>query len=162
MVLKELEIENFRIFPYLNISFSDGINIISGMNGQGKTSILESIYYLALTKSFRTSNENNVISNNESSFNIRSKFISDRLSDIKIRLYYSIQEGKHLFVEKKEILKFSEYIGTVPSVVLTLDDLKLTLGGPQERRKFMDILISMPPHFGYGSRMDLQQNRILQ
>ncbi len=142
MVLKDLEIENFRIFPYLSISFSDGINIISGMNGQGKTSILESIYYFALTKSFRTTNDNNVVSKNKSHFSIASTFLSETSSDKKIRLYYSVHEGKHLFVAKKEILKFSEHIGTIPSVVLTLDDLKLTFGGPQERRKFLDILIS--------------------
>ena len=142
MILKELEIENFRIFPYLSISFSDGINIISGINGQGKTSILESIYYLALTKSFRTINDNNVISYNKNYFNIVSTFISDSSGGNQIRLYHSLSEGKHLFVEKKEILKFSEYIGTIPSVILTLDDLKLTYGGPQERRKFLDILIS--------------------
>ena len=142
MILKELEIENFRIFPYLSISFSDGINIISGINGQGKTSILESIYYLALTKSFRTVNDNNVVSYNKNHFNIVSKFFSDSTKDKKIRLYYSLSEGKHLFADKKEIVKFSEHIGTIPCVILTLDDLKLTYGGPQERRKFLDILIS--------------------
>jgi DNA replication and repair protein RecF len=142
MILKNLEIENFRLFSQIKINFDDEINIISGMNGQGKTSILESIYYLALTKSFRTSNDNHVISYNKSYFNTISNFTSKNSSNKKIRLFYSNQEGKHLFVNKKEILRFSEYIGTVPCVVLTLDDLKLIRGGPQERRKFIDILIS--------------------
>ena len=142
MILKNLEIENFRLFSQIKISFDDEINIISGMNGQGKTSILESIYYLALTKSFRTSNDNHVISYNKSYFNTISNFTSKKSSNKKIRLFYSNQEGKHLFVNKKEILKFSDYIGTVPCVVLTLDDLKLIRGGPQERRRFIDILIS--------------------
>ena len=142
MILKELEIENFRLFPYLKIYFSDGINIISGLNGQGKTSILESIYYLALTKSFRTSNDNHVISYNEEYFNIKSNFFSEEPSKKDIRLYYSTAEGKHVFVNKKEVIKFSEFIGTVPCVTLTLDNLKLTMGGPYERRRFLDILIS--------------------
>jgi DNA replication and repair protein RecF len=142
MILKELEIDNFRIFPYLKITFSDGINIISGLNGQGKTSILESIYYLALTKSFRTSNDNHVISYNKQHFNIKSEFISEKSDKKIIRIFHSSSEGKHLFINKKEVFKFSEYIGTVPCVILTLDDLKLTLGGPQERRRFLDILIS--------------------
>ena len=142
MVLKELEIENFRIFPYLKIEFSDGINIISGKNGQGKTSILESIYYLALTKSFRTSNDNFVVSYTKDHFSIKSIITSENSPDLKIRIYFSDSEGKHLFVNKKEITKFSEYIGKVPSVILTLDDLRLIKGGPQERRKFIDILIS--------------------
>jgi DNA replication and repair protein RecF len=142
MILRELEIENFRLFPYLKIKFSDGINIISGMNGQGKTSILESIYYLALTKSFRTSNDNHVISYNQKHFNIKSDFVSKNSERKNIRIFHSSSDGKHLFINKKEMLKFSEYIGTVPCVILTLDDLKLTMGGPQERRRFLDILIS--------------------
>jgi len=142
MILKELEIENFRLFPYLKIKFSDGINIISGMNGQGKTSILESIYYLALTKSFRTSNDNHVISYTKKHFNVKSNFISGKSDTQAIRIFHSSSEGKHLFIDKKKILKFSDYIGTVPCVILTPDDLKLTLGSPQERRRFLDILIS--------------------
>jgi DNA replication and repair protein RecF len=142
MILNVLEIENFRLFPYLKIEFSDGINIISGLNGQGKTSILESIHYLALTKSFRTSNDNHVISYNREYFNIKSVFISGDSDKKSIRIYHSTSERKHLFVNQKEVLKFSEYIGTVPCVTLTLDNLKLTFGGPQERRRFLDILIS--------------------
>jgi DNA replication and repair protein RecF len=142
MILKELEIENFRLFPYLKIEFSDGINIISGMNGQGKTSILESIYYLALTKSFRTSNDNHVISYDKNHFNIKSNFLSGDSDKKFIRVFHSSSEGKHLFINRKEVLKFSEYIGMVPCVTLTLDNLKLTMGGPLERRRFLDILIS--------------------
>jgi DNA replication and repair protein RecF len=166
MILKELEIENFRLFPYLKIEFSDGINIISGLNGQGKTSILESIYYLALTKSFRTSNDNHVISYNNDHFNIKSDFSSGESDKKNIRIYHSHLEGKHLFVNKKEVLKFSEYIGTVPCVTLTLDNLKLTLGGPLERRRFLDILISQisPVYLGdlkMYKRTVLQRNTLL-
>ena len=100
MILKELEVENFRIFPNLHIKFSDGINIISGMNGQGKTSILESIYYLALTKSFRTSNDNHVISYNKKHFNIKSDFVTGEKEKKIIRVFHSSAEGKHLFVNK--------------------------------------------------------------
>lgn len=142
MVLTELEINNFRLFPHLKIRFSDGINIISGLNGQGKTSILESIYYLALTKSFRTSSDTQVIYDDKKNFDVIGNFSSSSAQNKQIRLFCSESEGKHLFINKKEVLKFSEYIGTVPCVVLTLDDLKLTLGGPNERRKFLNILIS--------------------
>jgi DNA replication and repair protein RecF len=142
MVLKYLEIENFRNFVHLKSDFDSGINIISGKNGQGKTSILESIYYLALTKSFRTANDNHVISHEKKHFNIISLFSPLNFPDKQIRLYFASHEGKHLFVNKKEVQKLSEYIGTVPCVILTLDDLRLTMGGPQERRRFLDILIS--------------------
>ena len=143
MILKYLQLINFRNFEHLKIEFDSGINIISGRNGQGKTSILESIYYLALTKSFRTSNDNNVISYDKNHFDITSSVITLLYNQEKqFRLYYALKEGKHLFIEKKEVKKFSEYIGTLPCVILTLDDMRLTMGGPQERRKFLDILIS--------------------
>jgi len=143
MILKYLELKNFRNFENLQIEFDNGINIISGRNGQGKTSILESIYYLALTKSFRTSNDNNVISYDKNHFNIISSVITHLYNqDKQLRLYYAAKEGKHLFIDRKEIRKFSEYIGTLPCVILTLDDMRLTMGGPHERRKFLDILIS--------------------
>lgn len=166
MILKELEIENFRLFPYLKIEFSDGINIISGLNGQGKTSILESIYYLALTKSFKTSNDNHVISYDKDYFTIKGDFFSGEPEKKNIRVYHSYSEGKHLFINKKEVLKFSEYIGTVPCVTLTLDNLKLTLGGPLERRRFLDILISQisPVYLGdlkMYRRTILQRNALL-
>ena len=61
MYLKSLTLKNFRVFSDIDITFKNGINIISGPNGHGKTSILESIYYLALTRSFRSSNDKNVI-----------------------------------------------------------------------------------------------------
>jgi DNA replication and repair protein RecF len=83
-----------------------------------------------------------VISYNKQHFNIKSEFISEKSDKKIIRIFHSSSEGKHLFINKKEVFKFSEYIGTVPCVILTLDDLKLTLGGPQERRRFLDILIS--------------------
>jgi DNA replication and repair protein RecF len=83
-----------------------------------------------------------VISYNKDYFNIYSGFYSGESGKKNIRIYHSNSEGKHLFINKKEISKFSEYVGTVPCVTLTLDNLKLILGGPQERRRFLDILIS--------------------
>jgi DNA replication and repair protein RecF len=142
MILKKLCLENFRVFSYIDVEFSEGINLITGMNGQGKTSILESIYYLALTKSFRTSNDKNVIKYNNNFFNIKSSFIPLPTKSNNIRVFFSNLEGKHIFINDKKIQRFSEYIGTIPCVILTLDDLKLTFGGPAERRKFLNILLS--------------------
>jgi DNA replication and repair protein RecF len=142
MFIKKLELKNFRLFPFININFTDGINIITGKNGQGKTSILESIYYLTLTKSFRTSNDRNVVKFEQNFFNIQSNFISQTSRNNNIRVFFSKAEGKHLFVDEKRISKFSEFIGTIPCIVLTLNDLKLANAGPLERRRFQDILLS--------------------
>jgi DNA replication and repair protein RecF len=142
MILSELLLDNFRNFANAKINFGEGINIITGMNGQGKTSILESIYYLSLTKSFKAINDYTVIKEAKNSCNINGEFIADSVEKETIRLYLSRIDGKHLFLNGKEILKFSEIIGKVPCVILTLDDIKLIYGGPSERRKFLDILLS--------------------
>ena len=142
MVLQELTLKNFRVFSEIRINFIDGINIISGMNGQGKSSILEAIYYLALTRSFRTNHDNNVIQYDTSYFDISGTFYNSREKGIKVRLFYSETEGKNLFIRDKRITSFSEYIGNIPCIVLTLADTKLIYGGPAERRKFIDILLS--------------------
>ena len=77
MYLQNLTLKNFRVFSDIDITFKDGVNIISGPNGQGKTSILESIYYLALTRSFRSAHDKNVTKYEKEYFNINGKIIID-------------------------------------------------------------------------------------
>ena len=71
MYLKCIEIENFRNYSKLKISFKKGINIIYGENGQGKTNLLESIYFLAMTKSYRSYIDSNLIKDNENYFKLK-------------------------------------------------------------------------------------------
>lgn len=142
MILRKLELQNFRLFSFISLDFKDGINLITGKNGQGKTSILESIHYLALTKSFRTLRDKNAVKHENTFLNIRGNIISVTSQHKNIRFFYSFQDSKQIFVNDKKIKKFSEYIGTIPCVVLTLDDLRLSYGSPAVRRKFLDILLS--------------------
>lgn len=142
MYLQDLSLKNFRIFSDFNISFNNRTNIISGPNGQGKTSIIEAIYYLALTRSFRSLKDTNVINHEYTYFNIDGKIIFDKNKIKKIFLSHEKNGKKQLFVNDKKVTKFSEFIGNLPCVLLTLDDLKLTMGYPSARRKFLDILLS--------------------
>jgi DNA replication and repair protein RecF len=142
MYLQNLTLKNFRVFSDIDITFNNGINIISGPNGQGKTSILESIYYLALTRSFRSTNDNNAIKYNDDYFRINGNISIKNNKNMKVILSYSINKKKNLFLNKKKVNKFSSYLGKIPCVLLTLNDLKLTMGLPSNRRYFMDILLS--------------------
>ena len=142
MYVKRLELTNFRLFEKTDLEFADGINLITGRNGCGKTSVLESIYFLALTKSFRTSQDFQIIKHQKDYFNIKGYFATDKKSKKISRVYYSEKDGKHMFLNSKEIKKYSEYIGFLPCVLLQPDDIKLTLGAPADRRKFLDILLS--------------------
>lgn len=142
MILKELALKNFRVFSEVTIDFIDGINILTGMNGQGKSSILEAIYYLALTRSFRTNSDYNAIQYETKSFDITGNFFTNPDKSKQVRLYYSQAEGKNVFVGEKRLTSFSEHVGTIPCIVLTLADTKLIYGNPAERRRFMDVLLS--------------------
>ena len=142
MILRKLDLQNFRLFSLINLDFTDGINLIAGENGQGKTSILEAIHYLALTKSFRTLKDKNAVKYDHTFLNIQGHIISATSQRYNIRFFYSSKESKQIFVNEKRLTKFSEYIGTVPCVVLTLEDLRLTYGSPAERRKFINVLLS--------------------
>lgn len=142
MRLTDLSITNFRNLTDVKVHFDNQINIIVGENGQGKTSILEAIYYLTITKSFRANSEKFALQHDKEFFNISGDFIADNDEALQLRVYYSPQEGKHVFLNKKEVEKFSQVVGLVPIILLSLDDLELTYGIPQNRRRFLDILLS--------------------
>lgn len=142
MFLKQLCLNNFRLFPFINLEFANEINVLSGLNGRGKTSILEAIHYLALTKSFRAHNDSTAVKFDCNFFEIRGEVISDQIDKNDVRVYYSHTEGKNFFINGKKVLAFSEVIGIVPCVVLTMDDLNLLFGVPGERRRFIDIVLA--------------------
>ncbi len=137
--ISSIILKNFRIFSENSIKFSPGINVITGNNGQGKTSILEGIYYLSISKSFRVNNDQNVIRYNSDYFEINGKICSGKKDNI--RLYYSVKDGKHIFLNKSKI-RSTDLLGRYPTVILSLEDLELTYGVPTTRRRFFDILLS--------------------
>jgi DNA replication and repair protein RecF len=142
MFLKEISLKNVRIFNDLKTDFNPKLNIIHGKNGQGKTTILEAIYYLSLTKSFRINKDDIVLKNGSDFFEITGSFQDEKNTDIKSRIYYSNDEGKHAFINSQKIKQFSELVGMFPVILLSLDDLDLTYGVPAARRRFLDILLS--------------------
>jgi DNA replication and repair protein RecF len=142
MYLEKLYLNNFRNISNEELKFDKNVNIFFGENGQGKTSILESIYYLSISKSFRVNSEKITLQHSKEYFNIKGKYNTKNNNDIFIRLFYSIKDGKNIFLNENKIEKFSEIIGIVPTVLLSLEDLELTYGVPANRRRFLDILLS--------------------
>lgn len=141
MILESIELKNFRLHKNSSINFSDKLNFIIGGNGQGKTSILESIYFLCTTKSLNQVLDSEVVSFNENEFEIKGKF--QDTTNNNVRLYYSLDSNKkHYFIDGKQVHRASSVIGKFPVVSLTPSDHALTLGSPAERRKFVDSVIS--------------------
>ncbi len=142
MKLNQISVTNFRNIEKLNIEFDKKLNIFYGENGQGKTSILEAIYFLSISKSFRAKSEKIVLQFEKDFFDIKGCFTDRDNREFVVRIFYSLKNGKNLFLNENKLNKYSEIIGITPVILLSLEDLELTYGVPSNRRKFIDILLS--------------------
>lgn len=145
MVLKQIELLNFRLHRNTFINFSDNLNFIVGGNGQGKTSILEAIYYLSTTKNLNLAPEKEAVSFGQESFDINGEF--QDLTSNKASLNYDLIKNKKIyFLDGKQTSRSSEVIGKFPIVTLIQADHAITQGAPSERRRFVDSVISQASH----------------
>ena len=152
MILIEINLKNFRSHKETIIQFSEKLNFIVGGNGQGKTSILESVFYLCTTKSHNSS-DNEVVRFNESEFEINGSF--ENLTGNNVRVFYSLKENKkYYFKDNKQITRFADIIGEFPVVILTPADHAITQGSPADRRKFVDSVISQASDIYLNTLLD--------
>ena len=145
MVLKQIELQNFRLHRSTSIGFSDSLNLIIGGNGQGKTSILEAIYYLCTTKNLNLAAESDVVSFGEQYFSAEGKFSDLTLNSTKI-IFDSVKNKKSFFLDEKQVQNSTDVIGKYPVVTLIQPDHAITLGAPSDRRRFVDSVISQASH----------------
>ena len=139
MWIRKIKINNFRNYKNQEINLNKKINIFYGKNAQGKTNIIEAIYLCSIGKSFRTNKEKELIKFNEDNCDVEIDFEkSDRDGNIRI----NIGNKKSIFVNKIKIKKLSELLGNINVVIFTPDDINILKGGPQNRRKFLDVMIS--------------------
>jgi len=142
MVLKRLCLRGFRNLTDVEVGFENKKSFIFGDNAQGKTNILESIYLLCLAKSFRTNDDEELVSFEERGFLVHGEFINDTGNIQKVSIQYEAATGKAIRVDGKNVRLFSQLIGQFPVVTLSSEDHSITQGPPACRRKFFDILIS--------------------
>ena len=142
MVLCNLAVEGFRNLSSQHISFFEKQNYLFGENAQGKTNLLEAVYLLCLCKSFRTSNDTEMISLGKRQFNLMGQFIDQNKIEHEIHLQYQPSAGKQVFLDGKPLYHLSSLVGQFPVVVLSVADYDITHGSPQQRRRFFNILAS--------------------
>lgn len=140
MYLKRVELKNFRNYSSLKISFNKGINIIYGNNAQGKTNLLESIYVLALTNTFRNVSDTDLIMKDRNFFNIKGILKNSKLDTTLSISYDNIK--KRMLLDNSEITKVSSYISSMNTILFTPDDLDIIKGPPLVRRKFLNTELS--------------------
>ena len=135
-MITSIHLENFRIFSKLDIDCNHKLVIFSGKNAVGKTSILEAIYLIATSKSHRTNDISSIIKNDS----------NQAIIEIKENKRFKIildKENKYLFINKVQISKVSEFIGNLEVVLFSPSQLSLINGSPSERRKFLDLELSI-------------------
>lgn len=140
MILKKIELHNFRNYESLMTRFYKGINIIYGDNAQGKTNLLESIYVLGLTKSHRSFIDNNLIKNGCESLMIKGT-VSGGLFDKELQITID-NKSKGYKIDDNSIKKVSDYISNMNIIIFYPDDLETLKGSPQLRRKYLNMELS--------------------
>jgi len=166
MHLKKLSLTNFKNYDQAELEFSPRINCIVGNNGVGKTNILDAIHYLSLTKSFFNNIDSISIRHGEDYFIISGTFERTGEED---QIYCAFQKQKPKVLKKngKEYQKLSDHVGNFPVVMISPADSALISEGSEERRKFLNKIISQynPEYLDsvlkYGKALQ-QRNRLLK
>jgi len=158
MYLERLSLVNFKNYSDLEVQFSSKINCFTGNNGVGKTNLLDAIYYLSFCKSFLTSNDSLTIKHSQQLFVINGNYQKNGSNDL-IYCGFELNKRKKFKRNKKEYDKLADHIGLIPLVLISPYDSNLIIGGSEERRRFVDGIISQ---FDREYLYELQRyNRVL-
>ena len=141
MFIKNLKLENFRNISKCEFNFDKNISIFVGNNAQGKTNILESIYFLAITRSHRTHNELNLI-NSKKLYTKVSGLYFDDADDLHSLSILLNEKGKKVSVDNIIQKKISNYLSRFNVIMFCPDDLEIIKGSPSVRRKFLNVELS--------------------
>lgn len=142
MYLQELKLTNFKNVESVDISFSDKINCFVGLNGAGKTNVLDSIYYLAFCKSYFANSDRQNIRHGSDFFAIHGAFQTDTHELQSVSCVQKDDAKKSFKCNRKEYDRLADHIGKVPLVMISPYDRDLINGGSELRRKFIDGVIS--------------------
>ena len=167
MKIHELHVQKFRNHTQTDVVFGGGINAILGENGEGKTNLLEAISYLCLTKSFFGSADGIVLQVGETRFEVSGELETDSGLQYHVAVAYDQADGdKRFFINKSPLERFSEVVGLFPVVVLSPESGAITTGGPVDRRRFLDFVISQASRVYLEDLLEYrrvlrQRNRVL-
>lgn len=139
MKIQNVKLKNFRNYESLNINFDSNVNLIYGKNGTGKTNIVEAIYYLALTKSFRVNNDRLLMKKDSLSTTIEGSVITNLTTNYKI---YLNDKGKKTEIDGNKQDKISDYVSNINVVLFQPEDTKIISDAPSYRRRLLNIEIS--------------------
>jgi len=143
MYLKELRLANFKNYSEANLTFSDKINCFAGVNGSGKTNLLDAIHYLSFCKSYFNPADNQNIMHNEGFFAIHGNYVKNGNDTTgKVSCIQKRNLRKQFMLNNKEYDRLADHIGAYPLVMVSPYDRDLINEGSEARRKYIDSVIS--------------------
>jgi DNA replication and repair protein RecF len=166
MILKRLTILNYRNIATAELDFSPKINCLVGHNGEGKTNVLDAIYFLSLTKSMANSIDSMNVRHGEEMMIVQGIYDLNGTEE-EISIGMKLHQKKHVKRNKKEYKRLTEHIGLLPIIIASPNDSTIISGGSEERRRLMDIVISQyDPEYmtalaGYNKALQ-QRNALLK
>lgn len=142
MRLRNITILNYKNLNDVQLTLSPKMNCFIGSNGVGKTNLLDAVYYLSFCKSMTTTIDSSVIRHEADFFMIQGVYDNDE--GLEEEVYAGMKRGvkKQFKRNKKAYRKLSEHIGMIPLIIVSPDDTSIIRGGSEERRRFLDIVIS--------------------
>ena len=166
MILKSLELANFRNYEELNISFDKGTNILYGDNAQGKTNILEAIYVSATTKSHKGSKDKEIINFDKEEAHIRT-YLEKENVETRVDMHLRKNKSKGIAIDGHKIKKAADLMGLLNVVFFSPEDLSIIKDGPAERRRFADMELCQLDSFylynlNHYNKIIGQRNKLLK
>ena len=150
MIITTLKLRSFRNYQSITLKPPAGITVLAGENGAGKTNLLEAVHLCCLGKSHRTSQDREMIAEEAPSCAVQMTVDRrDGQHDIGVRLFRESGKKKLIYVNGKTLSRAADLIGHSATVIFSPEDLRIVRDGPQERRRFLDMLLSQlhKPYF---------------
>lgn len=141
MYLQQLSVINFKNYTEAGVTFSEGVNVFTGNNGAGKTNLLDAIYYLSLCKSYFNPIDSQQIKQGTDFFIITGNFNRNGKAE-HIACSVKRNQKKQFKRNKKDYQRLADHIGLLPLVMVSPYDVSIIIEGSDERRKFIDNVIS--------------------
>lgn len=142
MKIREFRAENFRNIESCSVEFSDGVNVIEGMNAQGKTNLLEAVYFMSSGRSFRRASDPDMIMKDKRYSKISIEFSDSCREKQTIEVEFFGDKLRKVYKNRVPIGRMSELIGTFRAVLFCPEHISIVRDGPAVRRGFIDSAIS--------------------
>lgn len=166
MIIKRLELKDYRNYESLDLQFDKGTNILYGDNAQGKTNILESIYVAATTKSHKGSKDKEIVNFHKEESHIRI-YLEKENAETRVDMHLRKNKSKGIAIDGQKIKKAADLLGLCNVVFFSPEDLSIIKNGPAERRRFVDMELCQLDNFylynlNHYNKIVNQRNKLLK